>query len=208
LIGTVGPRIGRTKHEKEWFVVRKFLKGTIANQIFVPPISIRQACPPLPDFVVTGADGKEIVALIEITEATDEADQREMTLIERNGQPTLLGTFGGRGAAANPEGPWAKDAIEAIKRKTGKSIFSNSHGSRHLIIYPNSHMSISLFDADSERKAISVLRSTVADEAKLLAEIANGCCVHILGKCFIFLDILGCMSVVSRACKDSPSWQP
>jgi hypothetical protein len=116
-IGTVGPRKGRTKEEEEWYVLREFLKATIPNGPFVLPITVRKACPPLPDFVVPDANGKEFAALIEITRATGQADQREMTLIEGSGQPMLLGTCRGRGPTANPEGPWAEDVIEAIRKK-------------------------------------------------------------------------------------------
>jgi hypothetical protein len=213
-IGTVGSRAGpnkRTKDETEWYVLREFLKATITKGPFVLPITVRKASPPLPDFVVPDADGEEIVALIEITIASNEADQREMTVIEGGGQPRLLGAFGGRGVAANPEGLWAEDVIAAIKKKAikdtnkkkrKKGIFLRSHPCRHLIIYPTSNMSISLLNGETEHQAISQLRSAIAREATYLAQIANGCCVHVLGKHYVCVDILGGMRRVSRPCTD------
>jgi hypothetical protein len=141
---TVGSRIGvhkRTKDDMEWYVVRRFLRETISTGIFEFPIYVRKGCPPDPDFVVVGADAKEPIALIEITEATVKSDQKEMTEIELSGQPTLLGTFGGRFSegAANPKWAWATDVIDAIERKRGKVIFARSSVVRHLITYPNSN---------------------------------------------------------------------
>jgi hypothetical protein len=201
-IGTVGPRKGRTNEEEEWHVLREFLKATIPNGPLVLPITVRKACPPLPDFVVPDANGKEFAARIEITRASNQADQHEMTKIEDGGQARLLGACGGRGATANPEGPWAEDVIEAIKRKRTKDIFVKPHPCRHLIIYPTSNMSILLLNEASERKAINVLHSLITHEAEGLAQLANGCCVHVLGKHYVCVDILGCMRRVSRPCAD------
>jgi hypothetical protein len=205
--GSIGLKVGsrtgprrRTKDDMEWYVVRRFLGETISTGLFVPPISVRKGCPPDPDFVVVGADAKEPIALIEITEATDKADQKAMTEIELSGRPTLLGTFGGRfsGGAANPKWAWAKDVIDAIERKRGKVIFSHSSAVRHLIIYPNSNASSLLFNEEDEREAISALCSAVTVEARPLAELADGCFVHILGKEYVCVDVLGRMSLVRR----------
>jgi hypothetical protein len=187
----------RTHDDKEWYVVRGFLRAAIPKEIFVPPISVRKGCPPDQDFLIIDADAKEIVGSSEITEATDEADQREMTEIELSGQPALLGTHGGR-VAANPERLWAKDVIDAILRKKEKAIFLRSLPSRHLIIYPNSNISALLFDDEAERKAISVLSTAISDKAKHLAQIANGCHVHVLGKENVCINILGGMRLVKR----------
>lgn len=101
----------RTQDGKEWYVVRNFLKDTISG-IFIAPISIRKACPPDPDFVVLGSTN-EIIASIEITEATVESDQREMTKGELVKGPWRLGSFGGRFAegTANPKWTWVEDII-------------------------------------------------------------------------------------------------
>ena len=66
--------------------------------------------------------------------------------------------------------------------KKGKAIFLRSLPFRQLIIYPNSNISALLFDDEAERKAISVLSRSISDEAKRLAQMANGCHVHVLGK--------------------------
>jgi hypothetical protein len=214
--GSIGLKVGsrtgphrRTKDDMEWYVVRRFLRETISAGLFVPPISVRKGCPPDPDFVVIGADAKEPIALIEITEATDKADQKAMTEIELSGRPTLLGTFCGRfsGGAANPKWAWAKDVIDAIERKRGKVIFSHSSAVRHLIIYPNSNASSLLFNEEDEREAISALCSAVTAEANPLAELADGCFVHILGKEYVCVDVLGRMSLVRRDTSVPPGFR-
>ena len=138
------------------------------------------------------------VGLFEITEATDVADQREMTLGERSGRKmSLIGEFGGRfkGGAGNPSIIWATDIVSAIKRKSGKAIFQDSSVPRHLIIYPNSNASILLFDADDEREAISYLDAEITKEKPALSNMSNGCLVHVIGKHLLCFDALGEMSL-------------
>jgi hypothetical protein len=207
-IGMVRSRTGpnkRTQDDMEWYVIREFLRATINEGYFILPVTVRKESPPLPDFVL-GADGKEL--LVEITTATNQVDQREMTEIERSGKPQLLGTYGGR-VAANPQELWVNDVIEAIKIKKSKSksnkeanILLSSHPYRHLLIYQNSNMSILLFDRSSELQAIRVLRSEINRQS--LVPIVNGCCVNVLAKNYVILDILGQMHIVDRARIDQP----
>jgi hypothetical protein len=201
--GIVGSRTTRTKDDEEWFILREFWRATALDGPFLRPLSIHKASPPHPDFIVLSANRKKIVALIEITIASTEADQRERKKIEDGGQPRLLGNHGGRRAAANPEGPWADDVIAAIERKRLKSIFMSPHPNRHLIIYPTSNMSVSLLSSETERAAIDVLQSLITHNATSIAQIANGCCVHVLGKHYVCVDILGTMRLVSRQCQDT-----
>src|SRR5262245_30697318 len=55
----VGPRTGpgkRTKAQKEWYVIERFLKTAIPLGMLELPITIRNGTPPNePDFVVTSA---------------------------------------------------------------------------------------------------------------------------------------------------------
>ena len=102
------------------------------------PISIQKQNPPLPDF---GLQFGDTIAHLEITEATDPADQREMTAFERSGKSMmLLGEFGGRfsDGASQPGRTWASDVIDAINRKRGKAIFEKADVGRHLVIYSSS----------------------------------------------------------------------
>ena len=79
--GSLGSRVGsrsgedkRTQDEKEWFVVRRFLKVALREGILKAPISIKQQTPPL-----FGLEMGDAAGHLEVTEATDPADQKEMT---------------------------------------------------------------------------------------------------------------------------------
>jgi hypothetical protein len=159
-VGLVGPRTGpdkRTKEQMEWYVLRQFLEKAIPATIFKLPIAGRKGCPPdEPDFVLMRPETTDVIGLVEITEATDEADQREMTEFERSGERmALLGHSGGRfpRGAARPGLAWASDIIDAIKRKETKVIFKSSLTPRHLIIYPNSSASKLLGDQLGVKRA-------------------------------------------------------
>jgi hypothetical protein len=82
-----------------------------------------------PDFVLMRPGTADVIALVEITEATIEADQREMTTFALSDKRMALpGHSGGRfprGAGA-PGLAWASDIIDAIKRKETKVIFKSS----------------------------------------------------------------------------------
>jgi hypothetical protein len=199
----VGPRTGpqkRTKAQKEWYVIRRFLKTAIPLGMLELPITIRNGVPPNePDFVVTS--NGSTVELFEVTEATNEADQAEMTAFERSGKKAaLLGEFGGRFAkgASQPGLAWSTDVVNAIRRKRGKVIFQLSPVPRHLLVYPNSNASTLLSDEDDERQAVGYLRAELSEHATELALITKRCVVHIVGKYVMCLDILGEMTVISE----------
>jgi hypothetical protein len=197
----VGPRTGRSKEKKEWYVLLNFLKGAIPAGMFNLPMSIQNGAPPdEPDFIM--CCGEATVGWIEITEATDEADQKGMIAFERSGKSAaLVGEFGGRfaGGAARPGLVWAADVVDSIKRKSGKAIYRSAHVPRHLLIYPNSNASFLLFDRDDEREAVDNLREEVMKYHDTLARLVNGCAVHILGGYLICIDALGEMRLVTRA---------
>jgi hypothetical protein len=209
-VGPVGPRTGpdkRTKEQMEWYVLRWFLEKAIPDGIFSLPIAVRNGSPAReePDFVLMRAGTNDVIALVEITEATDEADQREMKEFERSGERmALLGHSGGRfpRGAARPGPAWATDIIDAVKRKETKIIFKSSLTPRHLIIYPNSNASKLLGDplgqeGKNEREAIGHLRQAI-DNAGNLVKITNGCHLHVLGMRHICVDVVGDMKVLHR----------
>lgn len=196
----VGPRIGRSKEKKEWYVLLHFLRATIPSGLIELPIKVRNGIPPdEPDFVM--ARSGSTVGLFEVTEATVKDDQKEMTESERSGKTaTMPGEFGGRFArgASRPELPWATDIVDAIRRKGGKKIFEDSNVARHLLIYPNSNASRLLSDEDHEREAVNVLRAEIAKDAAALSKMANGCLAHVLGAYLLCFDALGEMRVLQR----------
>jgi hypothetical protein len=77
----------------------------------------------------------------------------------------MLGEFGGRfsDGASRPGLVWASDIVDAIRRKSGKSIFRTSLTGRHLIIYPSSNASFLLSEEheedEREQSAISEKQS-------------------------------------------------
>jgi hypothetical protein len=188
----VGPRLGikkRDHDEKEWYVVRRFMKEAIAQKMFLPPLTIEKGHPPEPDFIVQ----HKSKVLIEITEATNGADQREMTLLELSDKPILLGELGGRfeGGGGEPGHVWSSDIVEAIERKETKTIFSSTSAERHLVIFPNSNASTLIFNDKDELRAFSILRKAIDERRSKLTRITNGCFVHVLGKDYVFFDVLG-----------------
>jgi hypothetical protein len=197
----VGPRTGpnkRSQDDKEWYVVRRFMWEATSAGMFRFPLLIRKANPPEPDFALGIGDTE---SFIEITEATDEADQREMTTFELSeNSVALLGTFGGRFAdgASQPGRAWAADVLDAIERKKGKTIFSGFCANHHLVIYPSSNASSLLFDGKGEKAAIGFLRAAIADRHEVFTRIANGCAVHILGNEYICLDVLNRAKFIRR----------
>jgi hypothetical protein len=196
-----GSRTGagkRTQDDTEWFVVRHFLRAGLQAGLFEAPISVQKRNPPEPDFALEFNDVD--TGFLEITEATDPADQKEMTASEYSKKPAmLLGDFGGRfsGGASQPGRAWASDALDAIKRKGGKGIFSRPDAHRHLIIYPNSNASSLLFYDKDEHVAFGYLKAIEIDR-DTHAQAAKGCLVHGLGKEHVCFDLLGEVKVVRR----------
>jgi hypothetical protein len=196
--GTLGSRVGlrtggdkRTHDDKEWFVVRRFLKVALREGILKAPVTIQKQQPPLPDF---GLQFGDAIAHLEITEATDPADQKEMTAFERSGKSRmLLGEFGGRfsDGASQPGRTWAADVIDAINRKRGKAIFEKSDAGRHLVIYPNSNASALVNDAEDEHAAFGFLERLIEANLSGFVEVTSGCLVHVLGKELVGFDVLG-----------------
>lgn len=203
--GSLGSRVGsrsgedkRTQDEKEWFVVRRFLKVALREGILKAPISIKQQTPPLPDF---GLEMGNAAGHLEVTEATDPADQKEMTAFERSGNSMMfLGGYGGRfsDGVSQPGRPWASDVIDAINRKRGKAIFEKPEIGRHLVIYPNSNASSLVNDAEDELTAFGFLGELIEANLSDYIELTNGCLVHVLGKELVGFDVLGTASLVRR----------
>jgi hypothetical protein len=194
----VGPRTGRdkrTQDETEWFVVRRFLKVALREGILKAPVTIQKENPPLPDFSVRWGND---IAYVEITEATDPADQREMTAFERSGNSVmLLGEFGGRfsDGASQPGRTWTSDVIDAINRR---AIFEKANVGRHLVIYPNSNASSLVGDIEDEQTAFGFLGELIEANLSSYAEATNGCWVHVLGKELVGFDVLGVAHLARR----------
>jgi len=209
--GTVGQRVGprtgpdkRTQDDKEWYVVRRFLRAALLAKVFATPLALRKAQPPMPDFQIESGDAQN-PAFIEVTEATHPDDQREMTEFERSDKSTmLLGEIGGRfsGGASEPGHEWASDILDAIERKSGKAIYSMHDESRHLVINPNSNASFLISNKEHERKAFSILQQAIDQRRIDCTGIASGCAIHVLGKHFVCFDLLCSFRLVARVADD------
>jgi len=198
----VGPRTGeakRTHAEKEWYVVRRFLASGLHAGLFNAPFAVERLDPPAPDFGLQFRDGSA-AGFIEITEATHPDDQREMTEIEYSGKATLLGEHGGRFAdgASQPGWEWASDILDAMRRKQNKAIYLLPDAGRHLVIYPNSNASSLIFGPREERDAFAILSNSIRSQRHQLLDLVNGCVLHVLGKDYLFFDVLGDTKLVSR----------
>lgn len=182
-----------TQDDEDWYVLRRFLWEGLRKGIFEAPLSVRRGTPPQePDFVLNRSDGS-VAALVEITEATDPTDRREMAQFKRSKESAiLLGTFGGRfsDGASQPGRAWAADVLAAIERKTRKSICSVARPDRHLVIFPYSNASFLLFDAKDECDAFAFLEDAIVARRDDYVRDANGCFIHVLGQWHICFDLL------------------
>ena len=118
----VGPRLGtnaRTQEQKEWWCLRRYIFTLSAAGQIAFPISIVKD--ERPDFRCEF--GPRSIG-IEVTEATDPTDQRELTIIDEQDAVVLQGTFGGRfanGAGGDaPERAWQDDILKAVASKVTK----------------------------------------------------------------------------------------
>jgi hypothetical protein len=124
-LGTVvgdrtGPNPG-SQDEKEWWCLRRYFLTLDEAELLEFPIAVEKR--ERPDFWCTFAG---CGVGIEVTEATDRRDQREMTKMAQGDTASLLGTFGGRflgGAVGeSPECAWKADVLTAVERKVKKII--------------------------------------------------------------------------------------
>ena len=114
----MSPRPTRTKDEKEAYCLRCYLLTLSKNQLLSFPIVVAKG--ETPDFVITGVEAFGI----EVTEATDERDQREWSLAARAGLALWAqGQFGGRGAnefsGRHHERLWLQYVVDSVNRKGG-----------------------------------------------------------------------------------------
>lgn len=156
---SVGPRRGpdrRTKDQKEWYCLRRYLLTLAAHDLLSYPVEIAKS--ERPDFLVDAHHG------IEVTEATEEDWQRELTESEAGGdddpaEAELIGDDGFVGE--QPERDWCAAIIRAINSKVD-SLNSPDYPvtSCDLLVYVNSRMS----NVVHEERAIEVLTVAAASQ--------------------------------------------
>jgi hypothetical protein len=149
-LGTrVGPRIGanaRTQDEKEWWCFRRYLVTVASIGQIAFPISIMKS--ESPDFRCEF--GTRSVG-VEVTEATDPRDQRELTRIDQQDEVVLRGSLGGRfpnGAGGDaPERTWREDISKAVAAKMKKlPSWPDPMPQYELLLYTNSNAGSLIFD--------------------------------------------------------------
>lgn len=145
----VGPRIGanaRTQNEKEWWCFRRYLFTLAGIGQVVFPISVTKA--ESPDF---RCEFGPCQIGVEVTEATDPRDQRELTRIDQQEGLVLRGSLGGRfpnGAGGDaPERAWREDILKAVASKVKKlPSWPDAMPEHHLLLYTNSNAGSLIFD--------------------------------------------------------------
>jgi hypothetical protein len=149
-LGTyVGPRIGsnsRTQEQKEWWCIRRYIFTLADARELAFPISVSKA--ERPDFRCKF--GERQVG-VEVTEATAQRDQRELTMIDKQNEMVLRGSLGGRfpnGAGGDgPERTWLADVLRAARMKA-RSVrnYPDPVPEYVLLLYSNSNAASLIFD--------------------------------------------------------------
>ena len=121
LMGSIGEygrqvdaRPQRTKDQKEAYCLRRYLLSLANCGLLDYPLAVEKC--ETPDFIVTGTE----CFGIEVTEATDEVDQREYTKAAKSGVTMWSdGRFGGRGTfvGVSHERLWLSYVRKAIQKK-------------------------------------------------------------------------------------------
>jgi hypothetical protein len=199
--GNVGRKVrpradGRTHEEKEWYVLRRFLKCALSRGYFKCPLRIEKAEPPDPDFHI---DSDGTAMWVEIIEATFNADQEEMNEIERSESEIIMsGEFGGRYADGvfgdRAERDWAADILRAIRRKRTKSVFAYRMPLSHLVVFVNSNPG-SVVD---ECEAFATLYESFGRVGASVRRIVNGALVHVVSRARVCIDVLDSRVIVER----------
>lgn len=185
----VGPRRGinrRTKDQKEWYCLRRYLLTLAAHNLLSYPLDLSKS--ERPDFIVT--DGTRDRYGIEVTEATEQDWQRELTETEagQGDDPAEAIPIGEDGfAGEQPEHDWCAVVIHAISNKiTSLSDPNYPVGLCDLLIYVNSRMSV----VAHERRAIELLTAVSLPEVKGWKECARLGRAVILANRHVLPDLL------------------
>ena len=176
---------GRSKADKESYCLRKYLLALHTRGAIGYPVKIRSS--ETPDFIVEyGASG---LFGIEVTDATDPSDQREMTLAARSNEKMYFeGQFGGHGpfVGDRPEELWKGYLRGAITRK---SKLRYCVPRVNLVIYCNSNAGAHV----GAGVAAGLLRELVN-----LPELGRFADVSVIRNNSVYLDIGNSMKFIER----------
>jgi len=187
----VGPRCGpdrRTKDEKEWYCLRRYMLALAANGLLHYPVQIHKSA--TPDFIV--CDSMRGIFGIEVTEATEQSWQRELgravTANDGSDGAAFVAVDKDGFAGDDPERAWSTAVIDAIERKLSR--FANPGfeiGVCDLLIYVNSRMS----GVANTKRAIATLLAVVAPKARAWADCSRLGRIHVLTEDRLVYDLLG-----------------
>lgn len=186
----VGPRRGpnqRTKDEKEWYCLRRYLLALDANGLLNYPIQIHKS--ETPDFIVCG--GRRGIFGVEVTEATEQEWSRELSRMEMpdGGDTAAFIAVDKDGFVGNePEEGWSSAVIDAIERKLPTFASGKLQvGICDLLIYLNSRIS----GVANATRATAVLLAAVASKGRTWAGYGRLGRVHVLTESQLAYDLLG-----------------
>jgi hypothetical protein len=186
----VGPRRGpnrRTKDEKEWYCLRRYLLALAANGLLHYPVQVHKS--EAPDFIV--CDSMRGIFGIEVTEATEPDWQRELgrTDIADGGDSAAAIPIDEAGFAGDaPESDWSTAVIDAIERKLSRFASPSFEvGICDLLMYANSRMS----GVANVRRATATLLATVAPKARIWAACGRLGRIHVLSESQLIYDLVG-----------------
>ena len=186
----VGPRRGlnrRTKDEKEWYCLRRYLLALDADGLLNYPIQMHKS--ELPDFIV--CDSRRGIFGVEVTEATEQEWARELgrTDAPDGGDTTGFTAIGEDGFAGDdPEAGWSTAVINAIERKLSRFASGGLQvGICDLLIYVSSRTSA----VANAKRATAMLLAAVASKERTWADYSRLGGVHILTESQLIYDLLG-----------------
>lgn len=186
----VGPRRGpsrRTKHEKEWYCLRRYLLALDANGLLHYPIQVHKS--ETPDFIV--CDSRRGIFGVEVTEATEQEWQRELgrTDAPDRGDTSAFTAIDEHGFAGDdPEEDWSTAVIDAIEKKLLRfASVGLQVGICDLLIYVNSRIS----GVANVERATAMLLAAVASKGRTWAACSRLGRVHVLTESQLVYDILG-----------------
>jgi hypothetical protein len=186
----VGPRRGpsrRTKDDKEWYCLRRYLLALDANGLLHYPVQIHKS--EKPDFIV--CDSRRGIFGVEVTEATEQEWQRELGRTEApdRGDTAAITAIDEDGFAGDgPEEDWSTAVIDAIERKVSRfASVASQVGICDLLIYVNSRIS----GVANAKRATAMLLAAVAPKGRTWVDCSRLGCVHVLTESQLVYDLLG-----------------
>lgn len=190
----VGPRHGRnrrTKDEKEWYCLRRYLLALAANGLLHYPVKIYKS--ESPDFVV--CDSVRGIFGVEVTTATEQDWERELGRSDAasgSNAAAFVAIDKDGFAGEAPERDWSTSVIDAVERKLPK--FTNGRlkvGICDLLIYMNSRASV----VANTKTATAMLLAAAAPKLEAWAACGRLGRIHVLAEDRLVYDLLGKLRV-------------